>query len=106
MSKFFAAADLLSVSDFSGAFAVLDLAFRRTGQLLKLDVPKLLPVLLLVYARLDLRGAARHVAISLGSTCKDRLPPSSTPARSSVPYSENVSALDVDRYDDVFPRLF
>ena len=105
ISKFFAAADLLSRSDFSGAFKILDLAFRTTGQLLQLDVPKLVPVLLLIYTRLDVRGQRDTLNI-FRKYVQGQAANLEQASPGFCSLLQSISTLEVERYDDVFPRLF
>ncbi|KAH8881414.1 hypothetical protein GQ53DRAFT_513975 [Thozetella sp. PMI_491] len=104
LSKFYAAADLLSRSDFSGALKVMDLAFRETGQLLKLDVPMMFPTLLLIFRRLDLRS--QHDTLNIFrkyiQSQAAALEHGNPRFRSLL---QNVCAVEAERYRDILPRL-
>lgn len=106
LAKFFVAADLLSRSDFSGAFKVLDLAFRSTAEILSLNIPRVLSFLLAVFARLDMRGQRDTLNVfriylrGQADGMDDRVNPK---LRTVL---RQLSALDVGRYCEMLPRIF
>lgn len=105
VSKFFTAADLLYRSNFPGAFKVLDLAFRETGEIVSLNVPRLLSLLLIVFERLARRGQKDTLNI-LRKYIHSQADAIGDGNRKLPAVLKRFSTLDIDRYDDVFPRVY
>ncbi|OIW24809.1 hypothetical protein CONLIGDRAFT_635946 [Coniochaeta ligniaria NRRL 30616] len=105
LSKFYTAADLLYRSNFPGAFKVLDLAFRETGEIVSLNVPRLLSLVLIVFDRLARRGQTDTLNIlrKYIQSQADAVPDGN---RKLTTVLKRVSTLEVDKYDDVFPRVY
>lgn len=105
LSKFYTAADLLYRSNFPGAFKVLDLAFRETGEIVSLNVPRLLSLLLIVFERLAQRGQRDTLNIlrKYIQSRADAVPDGNTRLTKVL---KSVSTLEIDKYDDVFPRVY
>lgn len=105
LSKFYTAADLLYRSNFPGAFKVLDLAFRETGEIVSLNVPRLLSLVLIVFERLARRG--QRDTLNILRKYVQRQADAVSVGNGKLPaVLKRVSALDVDKYDDVFPRVY
>ena len=105
LAKFFVAADLLSRSDFSGAFKVLDLAFRATAEIISLNIPRVLSFLLAVFARLDMRGQ-RDTLNVFRKYIRDQAD-SMPQTYSKLPtVLRRLSRLDIRNYCDLLPRVF
>lgn len=105
LSKFYTAADLLYRSNFPGAFKVLDLAFRETGEMVSLNVPRLLSLLMIVFDRL-LRRGQRDTLNILRKYIQSQADAVSIGNKKLPAVLKRVSALEIDRYDDVFPRVY
>jgi len=105
MSKFYTAADLLYRSNFPGAFRVLDLAFRETGELVALNAPRLLSVLLIVFERLAYRGQRDTLNI-LRKYIQSQAEAITDGNKKLPTVLKRVSALEIDKYDEVFPRVY
>lgn len=105
LAKFFVAADLLSRSDFSGAFKVLDLAFRATAEIVSLNIPRVLSFLLAVFARLDMRGQrdTLNVFRKYIRGQADSMPQTTSRLPAVL---RRLSRLDIENYHDLLPRVF
>jgi tetratricopeptide (TPR) repeat protein len=105
LSKFYTAADLLYRSNYPGAFKVLDLAFRSTGEMVSLNVPRLLSLLLIVFHRLRDRGQKDTLNI-LRKYIQSQAETIGAGNRTLPSVLKRVSAIETDKYDDVFPRVY
>ncbi|KAB5583310.1 hypothetical protein GE09DRAFT_1050168 [Coniochaeta sp. 2T2.1] len=105
LSKFYTAADLLYRSNFPGAFKVLDLAFRETGEIVSQNVPRLLSLLLIVFERLAHRGQKDTLNI-LRKYIQSQADGISSGNKKLPTVLKRVSALEIDKYDEVFPRVY
>jgi tetratricopeptide (TPR) repeat protein len=107
LSKFYTAADLLYRSNFPGAFKVLDLAFRGTGEIVSANVPRLLSLLLIVFDRLNQRGQRDTLNILRKYVQSQADSIGNGNGNKKLPIVlKRISALEIDKYDDVFPRVF
>jgi hypothetical protein len=104
MAKFFAAADFLSRSDFSGAFKVLDLAFRKTGEMITLNVPSIVCLLAVIFSRLESRSQRDTLNIfrKYIQTQAELVVSENKMLASTL---KKLSSLSVDKYDHVLPQL-
>ncbi|KAK1771793.1 hypothetical protein QBC33DRAFT_524848 [Phialemonium atrogriseum] len=105
LAKFFAAADLLSRSDFSGAFRLLDLAFRSTATAVSLNVPRVLSLLMAVFSRLDRRG--QRDTLNIFRKYIQSQADSISQSNTKLPVVlRRLGGLEVEKYDEVLPRIY